>query len=84
MAEYSQTSRYYNVDTEFDLPQINLLNTNYSYDTVTVLANESGRLDLVSLRMYNTPVNWWIIAQFNSIINPETAVAGTVLKIPRL
>ena len=84
MAEYSQTSRYYNVDTEFDLPQMNLLNTNYSYDTVTVLANESGRLDLVLLRMYNTPVNWWIIAQFNSIINPETAVAGTVLKIPRL
>ena len=84
MAEYSQTSRYYNVDTEFDLPQINLLNTNYSYDTATVLANESGMLDLVSLRMYNTPVNWWIIAQFNSIINPETAVAGTVLKIPRL
>ena len=36
MAEYSQTSRYYNVDTEFDLPQINLLNTNYSYDTATV------------------------------------------------
>ena len=84
MAEYSQTSRYYNVDTGFDLPQMNLLNTNYSYDTATVLASESGRLDLVSLRMYNTPVNWWIIAQFNSIINPEIAVAGTVLKIPRL
>lgn len=84
MAEYSQSSRYYNVDTEFALPQMNLLNTNYYYDTTTVLASESGRLDLVSLRMYNTPVNWWIIAQFNSIINPETAVAGTVLKIPRL
>lgn len=84
MLVYNQNSRYYKVDDTDGLPQDNMLKTNYQYDTVTVLANESGRLDLVSHRVYNTPVNWWIIARFNAIINPETAVAGTKLKIPRL
>lgn len=84
MLKYDQSSRYYNVDIENDLPQDNMLKAEYAYDVVTVLANESGRLDLVSYRVYNTPVNWWIIARFNSIINPETAVAGTKLRIPRL
>jgi nucleoid-associated protein YgaU len=84
MLVYDQTSRYYNVDYEYDLPQSNMLKTNYVYDTVTVMAKESGRLDLVSFRVYNTPVYWWLIARFNGIINPETAVAGTRLKIPKL
>lgn len=84
MLKYGQTSRLYESDIENDLPQNLLFKKSYDYDTVTVLASESGRLDLVSLRVYNTPMNWWIIARFNAIINPETAVAGTVLKIPRL
>lgn len=84
MLQYNQDSRYYNVDGEYDLPQSNMLIKSYDYDVVTVRSNESGRLDLVSNRVYNTPVNWWIIARFNSIINPETAVVGMKLKIPRL
>lgn len=84
MLNYDQTSRYYAVDFTYDLPQDNMLKTNYTYDMTTVLANESGRLDLVSYRVYNTPVKWWLIARFNAIINPETAIAGTKLKIPRL
>lgn len=84
MQRYDTPSRYYNADMAYDLPQNNLFKQSYAYDTTTVLASESGRLDLVSLRIYNTPVNWWIIARFNAIINPETAVAGTKLKIPRL
>ena len=81
---YNQQSRYYNVDTDGGIPQSNMLRDNYIYNTTVVLDNESGRLDLVSYRVYNTPVHWWIIARFNSIINPETAVAGTKLKIPIL
>lgn len=84
MITYSQTSRYYNCDTIDNIPQSNTTKENFLYDVVTVLAGESGRLDLVSFRVYNTPVHWWLIARFNSIINPETAVAGTKLKIPRL
>ena len=84
MINYSQASRYYNCDTTDNIPQSNMTKENFLYDVVTVLAGESGRLDLVSFRVYNTPVHWWLIARFNSIINPETAVAGTKLKIPRL
>jgi hypothetical protein len=84
IVKYDSNSRYYNADYENDMPQYNLFKDCYDYDTVTVTASESGRLDLVSYRVYNTPVNWWIIARFNAIINPETAVAGTVLRIPRL
>ena len=84
MADYDQMSRYYDVDFTYDLPQDNMLKTNYSYDTTIVQASEIGRLDLVSYRVYNTPVNWWIIARFNSIINPDAVQAGTRLRIPIL
>jgi len=82
--QYNSNSRYYRCDTENDLPQSNMLQDNYVYNTTVVEPNESGRLDLVSYRIYNTPVNWWIIARFNGIINQETAIAGTVLRVPIL
>ena len=83
---YSTESRYfYQIDTENDIPQSQLLQTNYyNYDVVTVLANEAERLDLVSYRVYNTQVNWWIIARFHSIISPESVQTGMQLRIPRL
>ena len=85
MIEYSNNSRYsYQIDDTDNIPQHQMLKSNYLYDTTTIKANEAGRLDLVSLRVYNTPVNWWIIARFNSIISPEFAKAGIILKIPRL
>lgn len=84
MLDYNQSSRYYVSDTAYDIPQSNMIKTNYNYYETVVLSEESGRLDLVSYRVYNTPVKWWVIARFNSIINPETAVAGTKLKIPSL
>ena len=84
MSSYDINSRYYNSDNEFDLPQANLTVDYYNYDTTVVLANEEGRLDLVSYRVYNTPAKWWIIARFNSIINPETVMAGSKLMIPQL
>jgi hypothetical protein len=84
MTRYDRNSRYYDCDTTNDLPQDELFKKSYSYYTIVVKANESGRLDLVSQRVYNTPVHWWIIARFNAIINTETAIAGTVLRIPQL
>ena len=84
MLVYNQNSRYYQCDDTDGIPQANMLKSNYVYDTTTVLANEAGRLDLVSYRVYNTPVHWWIIARFNAIINPDAVAVGTKLKIPRL
>lgn len=81
---YSQTSRYYHVDDETGIPQSHLFKTYYKYNTTIVTEFEEDRLDLVSQRVYNTPVNWWIIARFNAIINPNAVPAGTQLKIPLL
>lgn len=81
---YSQSSRYYKCDTSDDIPQHNMLKDNYDYYTTTVRDSEAGRLDLVSYRVYNTPVHWWIIARFNSIISAESVQSGTLLKIPYL
>lgn len=81
---YGQGSRYYETDTENDIPQHNMLCNSYNYNTAVVLANEENRLDLLSIRVYNTPIYWWIIARFNGIINPESVQVGTVLKIPVL
>ncbi len=84
MLKYNQNSRYYNSDNENNIPQNNFTTNNYQYDTITVLANEDHRLDLVSYRVYGTPVHWWLIARFNSIINPTDISVGDKLKIPRL
>lgn len=84
MLDYNQSSRYYISDTAYDIPQSNMIKTNYDYYETIVQSDESCRLDLVSYRVYNTPMKWWIIARFNAIINPETAIAGTKLKIPVL
>ena len=84
MIDYNQNSRYYSCDTENDLPQSNFTTYRYSYDTVTVLASEDGRLDLLSYRVYGTPVRWWQIARFNAIINPTSVSVGDKIKVPRL
>lgn len=83
-SQYGQTSRYYNADTENYLPQDQLMSRMYQYETTKVYASEENRLDLVSYRIYNNPVYWWIIARYNAIINPDHVPAGTELKIPRL
>lgn len=42
-----------------------------------------GRLDLIASTFYNEPRYWWVIAQYNSILDPFTeVVAGATLKIP--
>ena len=42
-----------------------------------------GRLDLISSVFYNEPRWWWLIAQYNNILNPfSEVVAGRVLLIP--
>lgn len=83
MAIYTNTSRYYKCDEYNGIPQQDMTVSNYPYDNVTVLSTEDGRLDLVSYRVYNTPINWWIIARFNGIINPDSVKAGDTLRIPR-
>lgn len=42
-----------------------------------------NRLDLISAIFYNEPRYWWVIAQYNNIIDPFSEVtAGRMLLIP--
>jgi len=42
-----------------------------------------GRLDLISSVFYNDPRYWWLIAQYNNILDPFSEITpGRVLLIP--
>ena len=42
-----------------------------------------GRLDMIASLFYNEPRWWWLIAQYNNILNPaEEITAGRILRIP--
>ena len=42
-----------------------------------------GRLDLIASVFYNEPRYWWVIAQYNNILDPfKETTAGKVLTIP--
>lgn len=42
-----------------------------------------GRLDLISAVFYGEPRWWWLIAQYNNILDPFSEItAGSVLMIP--
>jgi hypothetical protein len=51
----------------------------------TVVQSTEHRLDLISYIHYNTVDLWWLIAQYNNILDPLTEVVmGKVLQIPAL
>lgn len=44
-----------------------------------------GRLDLIAYAFYDEPRYWWIIAQYNAILDPVAEVVeGLYLRIPKL
>lgn len=53
-------------------------------DTIYVVENfYEGRLDLIASVFYNEPRYWWLIAQYNNVLDPfGEVVAGLVLRIP--
>lgn len=51
----------------------------------TVPQYAAGRLDIVSLIHYGTVEYWWLIAQYNDILDPiESITTETVLQIPSI
>lgn len=56
-----------------------------NYSNYTVPQYAEGRIDIISYLHYETVELWWLIAQFNDIINPlDELHSGKVLKIPSL
>lgn len=55
-----------------------------TYDLYTVTIADIGRLDLIAWKYYNSVDWWWVIAYYNSIVNPLVdMVEGQVLRIPK-
>ena len=54
------------------------------YTTLTV-QDKDTTFDELSLRYYNTPLLYWLIADFNDYLDPDIIIPqGTVLKIPKI
>lgn len=55
-----------------------------SSDIVYAVENiYTGRLDLIASVFYNEPRWWWIIAQYNNILDPFSEILpGRLLRIP--
>lgn len=48
-----------------------------------VVINKKSTLYVISLQQYGTPLLYWLIADMNDYIDPDTTIdGGTVLKIP--
>ncbi len=49
-----------------------------------VVTGEEFRPDLISWKIYGSTQYWWIIMVFNSILDPDDIVSGTVIEYPLL
>lgn len=90
--KYSVTSRYEKVFTLKELGKSyhatnRIRGVSYSdYDIYYEVTNMTeNRLDLISLKYYNSPIYWWVIAQANNIFDAFNDVyRGMKLRIPPL
>ena len=54
------------------------------YTTLTI-TEKNTTFDELSLKYYNTPLLYWLIADFNDYLDPDAVIQqGTVLKIPKI
>ena len=84
MIEYTQTSRYYHILEDPDLVQTDLSVMNLPYTETTVKEGEQNRPELIAQRIYNNPHYWWVICQYNGIIDPDNIPVGLVIRYPNL
>lgn len=84
MIEYTQTSRYYHILEDPSLVQTDLSVLNLPYTETTVKEGEQNRPELIAQRIYNNPHYWWVICQYNGIIDPENIPQGLVIRYPTL
>lgn len=62
----------------FNFPIDEASDLHYIIDETT-----AGRLDKVAYGFYNDPALWWVIAQYNYLLDPyEEAFIGRILTIP--
>lgn len=63
---------------------INLIESVRNYNIITVTSVEEFRPDIISKQYYGTEELWWVICQFNGVVNPlEDLYKGLEIKIPK-
>lgn len=81
-SRYKQTDYYYDTnDKKYTMGVSQWLNRNTPYIKYNVQKGDT--YDIISLRMYNSPLYWWCITDFNRILDPFVdPEEGTILNIP--
>ena len=84
LCRYSIVPYYYNVvDNKYMYGTYFPLQKSNDFDEYVVKGGES--YDLIALQCYGNPTYFWIICDFNNIMNPfSNPVPGARLKIPLL
>lgn len=85
MIEYTQTSRYYKIVEVDNVLQTDLTVLNVSYTETTVRRGEENNPEILSQRIYNNPNYWWVICQYNGIIDPKNDLPlGKKIRFPNI
>lgn len=64
-------------------PYLNLSENITKYSTHVISQSFEGRPDLISYKLYSTVDLWWVVCQFNGVINPFTDLrVGMLIKVP--
>lgn len=84
MLEYQQTSRYYHIYEDPDLVQTDLSILNLPFTETTVMEGEQNNPEILAQRIYNNPHYWWVICQYNGIIDPDNIPAGLIIRFPTI
>lgn len=81
-SRYQNTDYYYDtLDQKYWMGLSQWLRNDTPYIKYTV--EQGDTYDSIALAMYNNPTYWWVITDFNRILDPfETPVKGTVIKVP--
>lgn len=82
LSRYSMYPFYYNtIDNKMEGSITNWLDDSTSY--INHVIKEFDTLDSLALYYYGNPIYYWIIADFNRILDPfEKLVEGNNIKIP--
>ena len=84
MSEYQPTSRYYGIKENPDLIQTDLVILNTEFTETTVRNGEQNNPEILSQRIYNNPHYWWVICQYNGIIDPDNIPLNMKIRYPKI
>lgn len=81
-SRYSQTDYYYDdKDEKYIMGVSEWISDDTPYIKYNVKRGDT--YDSISLQMYNTPLYWWLITDFNKVLDPfEKPQEGIILDIP--